>query len=138
MDVEEARAALDMLRSIPADTLGVSSTRSDRLQDLIARYEDLLDVFTADFDRYCALVEQADAMFTRARRILEDGRVHSIDVNHIEVVHRYYLLGHTRGKIAHDMGYSINRVDQRKRECLDWLDHARDAEGYPIVPLVSE
>ena len=136
MRVRESREALDMLRSLtPTESTG-GTARS--LEEAIADAEELMDGYTAELLRWSALREQAFAMMDRTRSVLADGSPHAIRLAHVDVVERYYLHRHGRERIAREMGYSTIQVDKLKAECLDWMDHAVDADGYPIVPVVSE
>lgn len=137
MDVEEARETYDLLRG--ASIEGVSGSRSaDAIFTALQRYEEIIDSYVTDLLRWTDLHDQARDMLDRARAVVLDGRPHAVDLAHVEVLNLYYLLGMRRGQIAREMGYSTERVDQRKREALDWLDHARGPDGMPLVPIVSE
>lgn len=138
LDIEECRAKADMLKGLSYDGMPKGTAEADVLAEMTARMDGLMDAFEREFQRWQALYEQGCAMMQRARDVVCDGYPHAVDLDHVEIVHRYYILGQHRQTIADALGFSISRTDERKRECLDWLDHARDADGYPIVPLVSE
>ena len=138
LDMEEAREKADMLKGMSYDGMPGGAASADRMADMAARMDELYDRFAEAFERWAALLEQGTAMVDRARAVVTDGHRHAVDLDHVEIVHRYYILGMHRQTIADDMGYALPTVDRKKAECLAWMDFARDADGYPIVPMVSE
>lgn len=138
MDLAEARETRDLLKATRNDGLPHGSANADQVQRWLERYEELADTYTGELMRWTAMREQAVRMLDRAREVLMDGDAHAIDLTSIEVVHRYYMQGMGRREIADMFGLSMARVDERKREALDWLDYARGRDGMPLVPIASE
>ena len=138
MRLKEQQYALDMLRTALGDGMPRGSSDGKALENAIVEHEELMSEYTAELLRWSALREQAYAMLDRARRELTDGSAYWIGTKHIDVLEQHYIQRMQYRDIASAMGYAERTVKDYAAQALDWLDHAVDSDGYPLVPIVSE
>ncbi len=138
MRLKEQDYALDMLRTALGDGMPRGTSDGRALENAVVEQQARMDEYTEEMVRWSALREQAYSMLDRARCELSDGQAHWIGLRHIDVLEQHYIHRITYADIAISMNYSVATVKRFAAEALDWLDHAVDSEGYPLVPIVSE
>lgn len=138
MRLQEQQYALDMLRAAMVDGMPRGASDAKALENAVIAQDELMSEYVCELNRWAALREQAYAMLDRARRELSDGQAHWIGLRHIDVLEQHYIQRMTYPQVAATMNYSERTVKEYAAQALDWLDHAVDSDGYPLVPLVSE
>lgn len=138
MRLKEQDYALDMLRTALGDGMPRGTSDGRALEKAVVENEALKEEYTEELVRWTALREQAYDMLNRAREELTDGSAHWIGTRHIDVLEQHYMQRMQYRDIATAMHYAERTVKDYAAQALDWLDHAVDADGYPLVPIVSE
>jgi len=138
MRLQEQRYALDMLRTAMADGMPRGSADAHALENAVIKQTELESSYIGELVRWSALRDQAYAMLDHARRELSDGQAHWIGLRHIDVLEQHYIQRMSYPQIAATMRYSERTVKEYAAQALDWLDHAVDSDGYPLVPIVPE
>lgn len=129
---------LDMLRSPSCDGMPKSSGDGKALENAVAEYYERMDDYARELDRLSHLELQAWRMLDRARDVLADGGAHWIGTAHIDVLELHYLAGMTYAAAASRLRIAESTAKAYASHALDWLDSNRDADGHPLVPIVSE
>jgi len=138
MRLIEQQYALDMLRTALGDGMPRGTSDGKALENAVVEQQALMEEYTDELVRWTALRKQAYGMLNRARESLMDGAAHWIGTKHIDVLEQHYMHRMPYAKVAAAMGYSERTVKDYAAQALDWLDHATDENGYPLVPIVSE
>lgn len=138
MRLREQQYALDMLKTALGDGMPRGSSDGKALENTVVEHQARMEEYAAELARWTDLRRQAYAMLDRARAELSDGAAHWIDVRHIDVLEQHYMHRMQYAKVATAMGYSERTVKDYAAQALNWLDHAVDSDGYPLVPIVSE
>lgn len=138
MRLREQQYALDMLKTALGDGMPRGSSDGRALENAVVEQQARMDEYIEELARWTALRDQAYAMLNRARAELSDGAAHWIGVKHIDVLEQHYMHRMSYSRVAAATGYSERTVKDYAAQALDWLDHAVDSDGRPLVPIVSE
>lgn len=138
MRLHEMEYSVDMLQSAKTSGMPHGSSDGKKLENMIITYIESAERYVTELQRWTALKSQAIDMLDEARRQLTDGESHWIGTMHIDVLEQHYVQRMTYDEIADIYGLSTRTVKRYEHEAVNWLDNATDADGYPLVPIVSE